>query len=46
MPAEPAAVLTPPCCDMHGPWCPDDALILGACCDGCPDTPTDEETES
>ena len=31
------------CCDMHGPWCPDDARIFGACCDGCPDTPEDDE---
>lgn len=35
-----------PCCDQHGPWCPDDALIFGACCDHCPDNPDDEETDS
>lgn len=31
------------CCDMHGEWCPDDALIFGACCGGCPDNPRDDE---
>lgn len=46
--ADPVATDVPPaaCYDQHGEWCPDDVLIFGACCAGCPNSTDTEDADA